>query len=127
MALTEIIADAATAAGLIATIVQIWPCAAKPWTALARHLGRALNREVIEKIDRNEALTARYRIVSFDDELLHTDRKHSEERFGQILDDIDTYERYCRLHPDFENNKAVHAIRNIERVYDRCKQEGSFV
>lgn len=138
MSLTEGLALAATVLGLIATLVQLLPCKAMPWSWLAKHLGRALNGEVMErieatnrdisaKIDLNDAKTARYRIVSFDDELRHTGIKHSEERFIQVLGDIDTYERYCAEHPEFRNHKAVHAIEYIEKVYDTCREENSFI
>ncbi len=31
---------------------------------------------------------------------------------------IDEYERYCKEHPDYSNSRAVHAVSNINRVYD---------
>lgn len=61
---------------------------------------------------------ARIRILRFSDELKsHHDR--SEESYDQILDDIDLYERYCKEHPEYENNKAVTAIANIKNSYTK--------
>ena len=53
-----------------------------------------------DKVDRNQAILARTHILRFDDELLN-DIKHSKEYFSQQLQDIDTYESYCQLHPEF--------------------------
>ena len=35
--------------------------------------------------------------------------------------------RYCASHPDFPNNKAVFAIKNIKRVYQKCTDERIFL
>lgn len=72
------------------------------------------------------ALTWRYRILRFDDEIRH-DEKHTKEHFDQILEDITKYERYCKDHPEFPNNKALFAIKNIKSVYEKCVKEGSFL
>lgn len=72
------------------------------------------------------ALTWRYRILRFNDEILH-DEKHTKEHFDQLLEDITQYERYCDEHPEFPNNKAVCAINNIRSVYQKCCEEGTFL
>lgn len=72
------------------------------------------------------AYTWRYRILRFDDEIRH-DEKHTKEHFDQILEDITKYERFCEEHTDFPNNKAVFAIENIKRVYQKCINEGTFL
>ncbi len=114
--------------GLIAllSLIQIAPIQIKPWSAIARALGKALNVSVVEKLDEHEAKMARYRIIRFDDEIRHGE-KHSEEHFSQILDDIKEYEHYCKEHPDFPNGKAVSAIAKIRKVYEKCKDEQSFL
>lgn len=71
-------------------------------------------------------ISCRYRILRFDDEIRH-DEKHSKEHFDQILDDITEYEKYCEKNPDFKNNKAVLAIKNIKRIYQNCANEGTFL
>lgn len=70
-----------------------------------------------DKVDRNQAILARTHILRFDDELLN-DIKHSKEYFSQQLQDIDTYESYCQLHPDFKNSYATAAIAHIRKTYD---------
>ena len=53
--------------------------------------------------------------------------EHSEEFFNQILDDISDYERYCSEHPEYKNSKAVNAIAKIDKVYQKCMGENSFL
>lgn len=77
-------------------------------------------------ISEHEATTCRYRILRFNDEILH-DQKHSKEHFDQILEDITRYEKFCAEHPEYENNKAILAIENIKRVYKKCSDESTFL
>lgn len=76
--------------------------------------------------DKGMALTWRYRILRFNDEVKQ-EVNHTEEHFNQILEDITKYEEYCRTHPEFENNKAVFAIENIKKVYRKCTDDGTFL
>ena len=46
------------------------------------------------------------------------DIPHTQEDFIEILHEIDLYEKYCDTHPEYENNRATHAVANIKRVYD---------
>lgn len=131
-----------TAASLIAimSFVQIVPIKINPWSYLARAMGRALNREVIDKVEQTQrslekhieaeaerdAKECRLRILRFNDEIIRKE-KHTQEHFNDILDDITAYERYCDEHPKYENNKAVLAIENIKRIYRRCEAENSFL
>lgn len=88
-----------------------------------------VNRSLVELKKENSedrVTNCRYRILRFDDEVRH-DEKHSKEHFDQILEDITEYEIYCGSHPDYKNNKAVLAIKNIKRVYQKCTNEGTFL
>ena len=85
----------------------------------------SLNR-LAKMIAENEATTCRYRILRFNDEILH-EQKHTKEHFDQILDDVTRYEKFCAEHPEYENNKAVLAIENIKRVYQNCSNENTFL
>lgn len=108
------------------TLVQIAPVKINPWQSIARVLGKALNADMQESLDRHNATTARYRILRFDDEIRH-DIQHTYEHFNQIIDEIDTYEKYCDTHKDYKNNKAVMAIENIKKTYEKCKEHNSFL
>lgn len=72
------------------------------------------------------AYTWRYRILRFNDEI-RQGMRHTKEHFDQILEDIDNYEKFCRKNPEFPNNKAVRAIKNIKDVYDKCIEENDFL
>lgn len=77
------------------------------------------------RVDRNAAVLARTHILRFNDELING-IQHSQEYFRQQLQDIDTYERYCDKHEEFQNSYAVMAIDNIKSTYKRLLAEGEF-
>lgn len=138
MTLLEILLASGGGVVLLLTMIQITPIKINPWTAIARALGRAINGEVIGMLsevktaqkstsdrlnehirmdDERNADEHRARILRFNNELIR-DIPHTKEEFIDVLADIDSYERYCQQHPDYKNNRAVHAISNIGRVYD---------
>ena len=126
MTLKEILGTSGGILFVLSVLVQIAPIKLNPWSALARYIGRALNSEVLETIEKNEAKTARYRIIRFNDEIRH-DVRHTEEHFNQIIDDIRTYENYCNSHPNFPNGKAVLSVSNIKKIYEKCISEDLFI
>lgn len=126
MDLMELLQSGGIGLAVLLSIIQIAPIEVKPWSAIARVIGKALNVSVMEKLDEHEAKAARYRIIRFDDEIRH-DMRHSEEHFNQILDDIHEYEVFCQAHPNFPNGKAISAIDKIKKIYEKCKDEQSFL
>jgi hypothetical protein len=131
MELSELVADLRIAdyAGIlliVLTLIQITPIKINPWTLIARAIGKALNEELKEEINKDKADDKRYRILRFDDEIRHR-IKHTEEHFNQIIEDIDRYEDYCSNHKNYENNKATMAIQNIKQAYSKCKTENTFL
>lgn len=125
---------------ILMTLVQITPIKLNPWTWLGRTIGRAINGEVLEKMEtlsqevkRNKAdddekwvSLSRTHILRFGDEILHG-VSHSKEHFDQILDDISDYERYCDTHPAYPNGKAVAAIKQIKKTYQECLDKNNFL
>lgn len=132
---------------LLLTFIQIAPIKVNPWSAIVRGIGKALNGDVLKKLDVLEegqletrkrldkhiridddrnADTHRSRILHFNTELLRGN-KHTREDFIEVLAEIDFYEHYCREHPDYENNRAVLAIENIERVYKDLMENDGFL
>lgn len=118
---------------VILSLVQIAPIKINPWTWLAKWAGKAMNgdlvkevRDLREEFDVSLANQARTRILRFNDELLRKDR-HSKEMFDSVLEDVDNYERYCTEHPRYKNSKAVLAIANIKRCYEKCEQDNDFL
>ena len=75
-----------------------------------------------DRMAQNQAILARTHILRFDDELLN-DIKHSKEYFSQQLQDIDTYEAYCQIHPNFKNSYATAAINHIRKTYDELLEK----
>jgi hypothetical protein len=72
------------------------------------------------------AISSRVRILRFNEELLRK-QKHSKESFDQALLDITDYRRYCDNNPAFQNERAVLAIQNIERCYQKCLEGSDFL
>lgn len=134
----------------ILTLVQVSPIKIDPWSAIGKVLcaigwaiGKALNGAVIEKLDKMEAAQVETRMrldehIRVDDERnadlhrayilrfnmeLRRGMQHTDEDFNEILYNIKCYEQYCKNHPEYENNRAVHAIRHIENVYDDRMEE----
>ena len=110
------------------------------WKWLGRGFGRVINDEVLTQVaelkkdldefkresELERVRQARQRILRFNDEILF-ERRHSKEHFDEILDDINVYERYCREHKEYENNKAVLAISTIKEVYQECMDTHDFL
>ena len=138
MTLRDILLGGGGGLVVLLTLIQISPIKFDPWTAIASAIGRALNKDVLDQLktledeqkkikaevssqkalsDKREADGWRADILRFNMELVkHT--KHTREDYIEILDIIDKYEKYCDAHKDYENNRAVHAVANIERCYD---------
>lgn len=132
---------------LILTLVQIAPIKINPWSKLAKAIGKAINGEVLGKVDalskdvqeikkrqkeneeniaKRDAELCRTRILRFADEL-RRNIDHSEEFFDQTLDDITVYENYCDEHRGYKNNKAKAAIEKIQKTYQQCLDKDSFL
>lgn len=82
--------------------------------------------ELDYKVEKNEAISCRARLLRFNKELIRKER-HTSEEFDQCLEDCDKYEKFCEKHPGFKNNKAVLSIANIKRCYERCQEAGDFL
>ena len=125
---------------LFMTLLQISPIKIDPWTALAKALGRAINAEVLSEVrdtrkrldehikvdDEREADRYREIILDFNNELMRG-LGHTEEDFVEVLTIIDKYESFCKDHPDYPNSRAVHAVANIEKNYDKRLEKGDFL
>lgn len=123
---------------VLMTLVQIAPLKINPWSAIGRAIGKVLNKDVLNKLDKMEETQTqtihrldkhiriddernadwhRARILQFNTELLRK-LPHTDEDFHEMLYNIDSYERYCTEHPEYPNSRAIHAIKHIESVYD---------
>lgn len=147
MSIQEIITGGGISLFALLTIIQIVPVKVNPWSAIAKGFGRAINAEVLNELaemketqketrekleahvemdDERMANVHRTRILHFNNELLR-DIEHTKEEFIEALADIDEYEQYCKDHQKYKNNRAVHAIANIKRVYDERLTKRDFL
>ena len=125
---------------ILMTLIQITPIKINPWSWIARMIGRAINGEVLTKVDNlgkeladhkekseeRHATLCRTHILSFGDEVLHG-IPHSKEGYDNILIDIDSYEEYCDKHPGYKNNIAVETIKHIKTMYQKHLIDDSFL
>lgn len=147
MNLNEILIGGGSAVVVLLTLVEITPIKLNPWSRLAKAIGRAVNADVLEELqavkkqqaqtqdklekhirvdDERNADFHRQRILQFNNELLRN-LPHSREDFIEVMTEIDFYEKYCKAHRDYKNNRAVHAIANISRVYDERMEKRDFL
>ena len=147
MSFDKIIAGSGGLLLVVLTLIQVAPIKVNPWTAIARTVGRAINKDVLDGLaevkddqketrrvlddhikvdDTRNADAHRARILQFNNELLR-DIPHTREDFIEVLAEIDFYERFCEEHPDYKNNRCTHAIANIGRVYDDRLRKHDFL
>lgn len=131
----------------ITTLIQGLSSKYKPWTYIAIQIGKAINKETLEKLDNlekkvneiekhdkeqdekdkeKEAKASRRRILRCADEI-RAKVKHSEEYFNDILEDITFYKKYCDEHPLFKNEKSVMAIDAVEKAYKHAHDTNDFL
>lgn len=138
----------------VPTLLQITPVKINPWSWIWKMLKliwrafcRSLMADVITKLDglesdlretkadlKNHIAVDDYReadkvrgsILRFNNELLRG-IPHTKEEFIEVLSHIDWYNDFCRTHKDYKNSRAVHAITNIERVYDERLAKHDFL
>ena len=147
MSIKELLAGGGGLLLVAMTLIQIAPIKVNPWSAIARAIGRAINKDVLDGLaevradqketrrvlddhikvdDTRNADAHRARILQFNNELLR-DIPHTREDFIEILEEIDFYEKFCKEHPDYQNNRCTHAIANIGRVYDDRLRKHDFL
>lgn len=127
---------------VLSVLVQITPIKINPWSWLARKIGKAINHETNEKMDKlaakveklqnsvdeNAAKFAREKILEFGDDLIYQPgRKHSKDRFDDVVQHITEYDTYCTDHPEFKNHMTESTTKLILSTYEKCMAEHSFL
>lgn len=131
---------------IAASVLEVSKIKVNPWSSLGQAIGKRINGQVLQELetvkanqaanqqkldehikadDEREADGWRASILHFNLELIRNTR-HTREDFVEILLVIDKYQAYCRNHKDYSNNRAVHAIANIGRVYDERLEKHDF-
>ena len=82
--------------------------------------------EMKDESREDKAKAARDRILSCSDEVYNGVR-HSKEFFDNVLTDITFYKKYCKEHPEFQNDMTVMAVERIEEVYRHCLENHDFL
>lgn len=132
---------------ILLSLVEIAPIKINPWSAIMKFLGSRMNADLTARLDTmqqrleemqkkldehvvtdddREARSQRTQILRFNDELIHGVR-HTKEHFDEMQVVIHDYGTYCGTHKDFPNGRCVHAIANINRVYDELLESHDFL
>lgn len=82
--------------------------------------------DVMSGVELERVKSARIRILRYADEIT-SGVMHSKESFDQVLLDIDDYQDYCRMHPEFINNRTTLANDRIRAVYKKLMSENGFL
>lgn len=147
LAIKDHVSTILAALAALSIVIEVAPIKINPWSRLAENIGKAFNKPALDKIasveqrlrETNEKLDghiandelqkaedARAAALRFNNELLRN-IPHTREEFFEVLQKIDIYEDYCNRHKEYENNRAVHAIANINRVYDERLAKHDFL
>lgn len=89
---------------------------------MKQNFGKKLD-DLNSKVDRNQAILARTHILRFADDL-RNGIHHSEEYFRQQIIDCDTYDAYCKNHPDFSNGLTIVASKYIREEFEKMYMKG---
>lgn len=113
------------------SLVEVSKIKLNPWTALGRLIGRLLGikslsdkidsviktvDELDNKIDENDTVAARVRILRFASEIMDR-RYHNKDSWDQTMIDIAKYEGYVTAHPKFKNGITEPTIEYIKDQY----------
>lgn len=145
--LGSVMAGSGGLVAVIMSVIQVSKIEINPWTQLAKKVGNALNAGVMQeikdiKIEQSEtkkkldahieegkerdADGCRSQVLRFNNELVRG-LGHTEEDYDEILSVIWKYEKYCKTHENYKNNKMPHAIKNVERMYDEMLKTNGFL
>lgn len=147
MTIKEICFGSGGALLLLMTLVQIAPIKVNPWSTMLGWIGKQVNKDLCSNVDsmrkeiktmqsdidtirdesrENNAKGCRVRILRFSDEI-YLGQPHSHEHYKQVLTDITHYEKYCAMHPEFENQIAIAAIEQIKDSYSTRLRNHDFL
>ena len=98
-------------------LIEISPLKINPWKWIKSfiQLPTRLNR-LENEFNNDRAYRWRSMILSRSDHVRRKD-KLSEERWGDTIETIDRYEKYCNDNPEFKNGKATTAIQYLREQY----------
>lgn len=127
------------ALAVILTVIEITPLKLNPWGAIFAWIGKQLNKEVLEKIDRVETRldthiresekaelrVRRTTILDFSSSVIRGVNYH-KEKFDFMISECDSYEAYCKEN-HIKNGVAEASIAEIRRIYQEHLRNGDFL
>ncbi len=115
---------------ILLSAVEVSPVKINPWSWFGGLVGKMLGVKALgdkmdaleKKVDENQAITIRVRILRFEDEL-QLGKEHSKDAWDQVMDDIRRYELYTKEHPEFKNNITVASTQHILHKYSELLEK----
>ena len=77
---------------------------------------------LIEKIEMNEAMTSRYRIIRAADEV-RNGGELSDDAVEQLAEDLDIYDSFCENHPSYKNHKGRNSRRIVIEYEEKLNEK----
>lgn len=124
---------------VLASLIQVSKININPWDWFFDLIGKKLNREVFNKVekiekkldkhiadDNKEKLEGKRRdILDFANACMNG-RKHTQEQFTFIIKLCDEYDSYIEKTHE-KNGEISSAIEEIRRLYVKCRQNNTFL
>lgn len=114
---------------ILGLFVQIAPIKVNP----VSWLGRQLNKDILERvdklekhIDKNRMKSIRWELLNFANSCKKKHEKHSQDEFLHIIDIHSEYEDLCELN-GFTNGIVDVEYDYILEVYSCCRKNNSFI
>jgi len=109
---------------VVLSSIELSPIEINPWSWIGGLIGKLLGVKAVsdkvdaidKKVDENQAITIRVRILQFEDSL-QSGKEHSKDSWNQVMDDVRRYEEYTSSNPDFKNNITEASVAHINKVY----------
>lgn len=111
---------------VILSLVEISPLKINPWKWIKSFVAipKRIN-DIEDMIERDKAQRWRTEILHFADAVRRTNTSDpvcksqlfSKETWDDVIDNIDSYNRYCNAHPEFRNGKTTAATLFLNNYY----------
>ena len=119
------IATAIVGSSAVATLIQFFVTRHDDRNEKIREIICAVN-DIRQSNAMYRAKCARRDILAASDDVRYGTR-HSREWWDQVQEEITEYQRYCEENPNFQNNKAVHAIAHLDTTYAKILAKNDFL
>lgn len=131
----QLLGGGISAVALLGLLLEVAPIKLNPWTAVLSAIGKRLNKDVTEKVDKlaaevsaqgeriddNERDRIRYEILDFANSCRNC-RRHSSEEFNHIFELKDKYHDILDRREE-ANGKIDRDMEYITTLYRRCQEQ----